>query len=251
MKNVIFLLIGLATALPILNAQKNKISTINLDLDEVSSIGLSLDAIVTLTEGSSQKISIEGPENLIEDINTSIENWDWNIKYDSYLSNKVRDQLKIEIQLKTIHNIAVSGIGTIQTKGKFSKVKNRNIAISGTGSISFQGDSDDLRIALSGTGDMDLNCNAKNMHVALSGSGDIDIQGSTNLLNMAASGSGNMGSNKLRAKKCKAVISGSSILTAEVSNELKLQVSGSGTFRYSGNPTIDKTVSSKSSLKRI
>jgi len=249
MKNLILLIIGLATALPFLNGQQN--ASINLDIDEINSVGLSINAIVTISESNTQKISIQGPNNLINNINTNVNNGNWNIKYDDKSNHKNADQLNITIQVKSLKSLAISGTGTINTEGRFSRVRKRSIAISGTGSVTLKGDSDHMNIALSGSGQMDIDCNAENMHVALSGNGDINIKGSVSNLHMSANGSGNIGGKGLKANNCKATISGSSILTAEVTDKLNLIESGSGTFRYRGNPSIKKIVNSRSALQKF
>lgn len=247
MKNLIVLFIGLATALSFSVGQSSQ----TISLDEIHSVGLSVDAVLTIREGNSQKIKVSGPSELINDIDTDVDDMNWNIKYLSHENRKVNEQIEIDIQVKSLKNLAISGAGTIKTKGRFSKVEKRSIAISGTGSISFAGDADILNIALSGMGEMDINSNAEDMRVALSGMGSIELEGSVDNIHMAASGSGTMGGTRLKTKYCKATISGSSTLTAGVSDHLELVVSGSGQFRYSGNPKITKKATSKSALQRI
>lgn len=247
MKNLIVLFIGLATAFSFLNAQSN----ITLDLEEINSVGLSVNGTLTVSEGVTQRIRIEGPDRLIEDLNTEVKDGSWNIKYESFGKRQPDEEITIELQVKSLKELAVSGRGVIESKGRFSKVIKRSIAVSGTGSISFKGDAEDIHIALSGVGMIDVDCAADNIYVALSGSGDIILNGSANYIKMAASGTGHLGGENLKTKRCKAAISGSTILTAEVTDRLDLTVSGSGVFRYKGNPDINKKLTHKSSLKRI
>ena len=249
MKNLIVLFIGLATALSSLDGQTHE--TKSIDLDEIHSIGLSVDANLIIREGKTQDIKIKGPTNLIDDINIEVNGQSWNIKYLTQENKNVKEQLEIEIQLVSLKNLAISGTGTIETIGKFSRIDERSIAISGSGSISFVGDAEVLNIALSGVGEMKIKSNVQDMSVALSGTGNIDLSGSVHNIQMTASGSGRIGGAQLKTKNCTATISGSSTLIAGVSDHLQLISDGSGQFKYSGNPKITKKISSSSSLQRI
>ena len=248
MKNLIVLIIGLATALP---QSFGKNITTTLDLPQIDKLGLSINASVVIREGANQSIEISGSEDLIDDLNTDVENGNWNIKYESYDNRNSDESLTIEITLNSLKTLAVSGPGSIETKGSFSHVKRRNIALSGTGSIQFKGESDHIDIALSGDGYIDVNTQSEYIHAAVSGTGDIDLSGTAKFVNMAASGSGNIGSPKLKTERCKAAISGSSILTAEVTDDLDIIVSGSGQFHYKGKPKIQKKTSNGGKIKKI
>jgi|GEM_PF-6191103 len=248
MKNLMLLVIGLATAL---SMARSATAQTSFDLETIDKIGLSINAIVTISEGNNQQIRVDGPDYLVDDINTDVKNGSWNIEYEDRKNQKTSEQLEIEIQVKSLKSIAVSGIGEIKSQGRFSKVERRNIAVSGTGTVIFTGDADQVDIALSGVGHIEVDSDSEYMHVALSGTGDIKLNGSTDYLNMAASGSGTMGGTGLSTKRCKAAISGSTVLTAAVSDHLDLIVSGSGVFRYSGNPKINKKGADKSALEKF
>lgn len=243
------LIIGLATALSTLYGQ---VDNRTLKLEEIDQIGLAIDATVTIKKGKTQKIEISGPADLIDDIDTEVYNGKWNISFDHAKRNmQEQGKIEIDIQVKELTALAVSGTGKIITKGKFGKVERRNIAISGMGYISFTGDSEYMDIALSGMGTIDVDSNTDHMNVALSGSGDIILKGTAESMRMAASGGGSIGGKQLSTKDCKAVVSGTSILTAEVDDYLNLIMSGTGVFKLSGNPKIDKKLDSSSSLERI
>jgi len=234
MKNLIILAIGLATALPCAFSQNTNVT---FDLDPFDRFEVTLNATVEVSEGARQSVTITGPELLIHEINTNIQDGNWDIKYPDGKSQD-RGSFQINIVVTSLKSLAVSGNAKIRAKGQFSRVSRRNIAISGTGAITFAGDADHTQIALSGSGYLDIEANGDLISCALSGSGDIDLNGTTKDLKVVTSGSGNVGGNRLKTNNCKIIMSGSSIVTAHIVDKVEMTVSGSGRLDYKGNPRI-------------
>jgi len=245
MKKLFSLAIGLATAFTIMNAQTT------LDIDKFKGISLSIPGTVILKAGSQQEVEVSGPSELIDDLKLTIKDGNWTIKYHSDENNRNADPLNFTITSPSIKSIGVSGSGSVITDGKLNDLDNLNLAVSGSGSIEYDGDAESAHFAISGNGSIDVDCSSEDTHVAVSGSGNISIKGNADRTRMASSGSGKIEGSGFKTKYCKASISGSSNLSAEVTDELDVTISGSGKFKYKGNPDIRSNKNSRKGLVKM
>ena len=203
---------GISGKGPIIEKELNVASFNGFDL------GISGDVIVQ--QGSSQKVRVEGQENIIDNLKTEVKNGIWKIRFKENTSNYKK--FVIHITIPTVNSVELSGSGNVSSKGQLS--------------------SDDLKTYLSGSGNIDLNVSAEDLTVKLSGSGSIGLNGKANQADMKISGSGNIKTYDLAAQNCEIQISGSGNAKVHAVNSIHAHVSGSGNIYYKGNP---EKVSSK------
>ena len=108
--------------------------TEEFDLSNFDGIQLTTDAEVFLTQGSEQRVTVEGPENLVDLLELDVQGDTWEIEFDRCVRDA--DEVKIFITIPEIRLIQVSGSGKVFGENRFN------------------GENLDLRI--SGSGDMDL-----------------------------------------------------------------------------------------------
>jgi hypothetical protein len=123
---------------------------------------------------------------------------------------------KLKITMPELAGVEISGIGTINIDSAITASTFR-IDISGSGKVNFNANNDRLRINISGIGKM-------------------NAAGNTNILEANISGSGKIDAPDLTVKTADASISGVGKITADVTDELILNISGSGTFNYLNEP---------------
>jgi hypothetical protein len=99
-------------------------------------------------------------------------------------------------------------------------------------------------VTLSGSGDIHVSgLNSDTFTANLTGSGNITGAGSANTVNVSLSGSGNVYCDKVTAKNATATLRGSGNITVYASESLNASIPGSGSIRYSGNPSrVDQKV---------
>jgi len=195
------------------------------DVGTFEQIGLGISADLYLKQGTITEVIIEGPENVLEKIETEVKNGNLTIRYDTWkFSNYPR--VTIYITAPVITGLSVSGSGDIIAESTI--------------------ETDDISFRISGSGKINMeDLKAENATVGISGSGNVTLSGSGNLRNLelSISGSGNLYSEKLPAEDFTVRISGSGSCRVHVNSTLRASISGSGKVFYSGNPMIDASIS--------
>lgn len=191
-----------------------------LELASFNGFDLGISGDVVVQQGSSQKVRVEGQENIIDNLKTEVKNGIWKIRFKENTGNYKK--FVVHITLPTVNSVVLSGSGNVSSNGQLS--------------------SNELTTYLSGSGNIDLDVNAEDLTVKLSGSGSIAMNGKANQANMKISGSGNIRTYDLAAQDCEIRISGSGNAKVHAVNSIRAHVSGSGNIYYKGNP---EKVSSK------
>lgn len=181
---------------------------------------------VMIAYGTDNQIQLEGDENLLSYIETTVENGKLSIRSKKSASLHSRNKLTIYITLTKMTGVNLSGSGDIIGDGKFENTGTTEFKVSGSGSI---------RMTFH-------KINAA--EVAISGSGNIRLAGMAGSVNASVSGSGNADCIDLVSEDAKAKISGSGNIKLNTNHTLDASISGSGTVTYRGAATdIRKHVS--------
>lgn len=189
---------------------------------------------VKITMGSKESLRLEGDDDVINDIETKVENGILKIrnkKQGNWNWRSVRNKVTIYITAKSLNSITLSGSGDISVNGVVKASKLTNI-LSGSGSISLTADADEY----SGT---------------LSGSGELDIRGSADKAIIRIAGSGDFDGKDLKTLETDIKVSGSGNATIRAEKHLNAVVSGSGDISYIGNPKVEKTKSGSGSISKL
>ena len=212
-----------------------------------------------LRQGSTQKVEIEGPKDILKKIETEVEgsrlsigkegNWmDWNWDND--------DKINVYITVQNIEALSVSGSGDLIGETKLS-TGDLDLKVSGSGSLKIEAEaSGEVEADVSGSGDIDLKGKCKSFNSDVSGSGkvllaltisdkaDFGVSGSGKIMasgtaatvEASISGSGKVLAADLVTNRCEVKISGSGDVEIHVKDELDATISGSGSVTYKGDP---------------
>ncbi|MBL7849912.1 MAG: DUF2807 domain-containing protein [Cyclobacteriaceae bacterium] len=212
-----------------------------------------------LKQGSPQKVELEGPADILKEIETEVSgdrliigrenrwmDWGWDNK----------TNIVVYVTMPTIEAVSVAGSGDLFCEEKIN-VNNLDLGVSGSGSLRLAfAASGNVEADVSGSGDMDLkgSCNNFDSDVSgsgkvyvsasikdyadfgVSGSGKIQAQGTARKVKASISGSGRVNAGDLSAETCEVRISGSGDMEITVKEELEASISGSGNVTYSGDP---------------
>ncbi len=198
-----------------------------LDLDAFHALSLTFSGDVYLKQGSSQKVEVEGQQNIIDNIETEVDNGYWKIKFDRPV--RKHEKLKVYITVPKLTKAYVSGSGDIIGQSTFTGLEDLDLGISGSGNIKFGAE-------------------AKSIVSKISGSGDLDLSGAAETMEMRISGSGNISAYNLKTQSCSVYISGSGDCEISVEENLEVRVSGSGDVAYKGRPRINTKITGSGDL---
>lgn len=203
----------------------------DLQLDDFNGIRLTLSADVYLTPGRSQSVRVSAQQNIIDLLETEVENGIWKIDTEENIDD--HSKIKIYITVPEMDYVKLSGSGNIYTEGLF---ENSGKAV---------------EVGVSGSGDLQFRTNARSLSAAISGSGDIELKGSTDDISIRVSGSGDIDAIDLTARNCEVRISGSGNAKVHATQDLNVRVSGSGDVYYRGRPNVQSRISGSGDLESV
>ncbi len=174
----------------------------DLSLAEFQSVGLGISGTVYLTPGKTQKVTVEGQKNLIDNLKREVKNGSWNIAFDKNVRG--RSDMKIYITMPTVKNLSIGGSGKIIATEAFHNLGDLKFAIGGSGNIEFAGSANSVEVSIGGSG-----------HVKAAG---------------------------LKVQNSKVSIGGSGNCYIEVGEQLDVSIAGSGSVHYKGRPKIKSSI---------
>lgn len=224
------------------------IVTEELHLDDIERFALQSSIDVFVNQGSEQQIIVEGHQNVIDRLKTSVSNGRWDIKLEH--GNYQNFMLTISITVPDIREMIIDGSGDIfmgeidlqnlrlRVRGSGDIISNSNLVVSNKFDIDIEASGDvsldqvttpNLEVLIKGSGDLHLNGLATNAEYIIDASGDVKAYGlASNTVSVSADGSGDV--------------------EIMVSDELDVIIEGSGSVFYRGNPNISENISGSGSL---
>jgi len=200
---------------------------------DFKAINLSIPAVLHLTQGSENKVVIEGDDEVLEKIITEVEGGRLTIKFEKWYNYRGSSSLKVFITVKQLEALLLTGSGKITTQSTIT--------------------ADKIRLMVSGSGDIELNdLIAKKVVAMVTGSGDININGDNkaHYLEAVVTGSGDFNSDELTFENGDLTITGSGTINAGIEEELNAVITGSGKIYYKGNPLIDATITGSGKIRK-
>ncbi len=171
---------------------------------------------VMVAYGESNSIIVEGDENLITYIETTVENGKLSIKPKKNVNLRTKNKIVVYVSLQRVTGISLSGSGDIIGEGKFTNNDKTEFRVSGSGTIQLKFDK------------------LSSVESAISGSGNIRLEGSANHVDARISGSGNTDLSNLICDDAKAQISGSGNIKLNANKSVDANISGSGNVTNKG-----------------
>ena len=173
---------------------------------------------VQIAYGNSNSVVVEGDENLLPYIETSVENGKLTIRSKKNVNLKSTSKIIVRVSMAKINSLQLSGSGNISGSGAFTSDGKTDIGVSGSGNLKLDFDS------------------FKDLDLSISGSGNIDLKSSeTNSIDAKVSGSGNIDCSSISSKDVDAKLSGSGNIKVYANNSIDAKISGSGNVYYKGN----------------
>jgi hypothetical protein len=190
-----------------------------------TSIDAGIDGDVYYTQDSEYKVEIYAQQNILDKIETPIENGQLRLQFRKYAYPGKHNRIVTHISSPLVSGLSVNGSGSMYVNAPVSS-DNMTLKVNGSGYISMSSfTGTDLSATVNGSGRIAVNGGSVvNEDLRISGSGDLDM------LN-------------LFAQNANVHTSGSGNTSLYAGNRLDIFISGSGNVYYRGNPSVSTSIS--------
>lgn len=187
-------------------------------------------ARVEIVQGTSERIRVRAQDNILPYVRTSLSAGELRISTDPRVVLRPSEPIIVELTVRVLDRITASGSGDISAPLL---------------------DARRLELVSSGSGDVALtSLLADSIVVHLSGSGDVQATGNVTRLRVVHSGSGLIETREMQAHHADVTMSGAGSSTIRVRDTLRAVLSGAGSLRYYGSPTVQQTVTGSGRVER-
>jgi hypothetical protein len=240
----IFSLIMLSAGLTIVSADivsgNGRVESERRTVAAFSSINVSGSGTLRVHRGG-QRVELTCDSNILPYITTSVAGDELSIGFKPFTSILHVTKLQFDVTLPELEGLLVTGSGDAYVdafKGRAFKA-----GVSGSGGVKADLDYGTIELRCTGSGGFDATVKAGRLDLRCTGSGEAYLRGSADRAEFTISGSGALGARNFEAAEARVIISGSGAAELRVSKSLDALLSGSGGFKYWGNPQINQRVS--------
>lgn len=201
-------------------------------VEDFTAIELDYPAQVYVTQGDKVSLTIEGEDNLLPGLKTTVRNDTLRIYYEPEDGQYVRSTkaVVIHVVVKDLNDVEFDGAGELNVD---------------------QLETDELHISVSGAGSLKLKeMQIKDLSIDLSGAGSVNATGEADNLDLTISGFGSFNGKDLHNKTANIQLSGAGSATVWVDDELDAAISGAGSVNYYGSPDVTKNISGAGSVSK-
>lgn len=194
-------------------------------------ISISSDINITVAEGGGHGLELKGYANIIKHIKTEVKNNVLYIAYDLDDTWTVNEEdTKVRISVPSLKSLSLSGAPDAHLQGNIK--------------------GEEFRLDVSGASDVVIdNINVNVFEVYMSGASELEVKGGiVKYAKYDINGAGDVEAYPLQTEETVASISG--VAKSEVTASVKLdaKISGAGSVKYKGQPTVIKHISGAGSV---
>jgi hypothetical protein len=187
---------------------------------------------VELRHDSIHRVEIDAESNLINHIETNVQNKILTVSPESGVNLKPSKLLKIVVYSPDIKIVNITGSSSVRVEELNRPGK-------------------DIIIQISGSGSFIGAVNAQEIYANVSGSGSVTLNGEAEYAEFNVSGSGKIEAFDCPINEVIARLSGSGKIDVFALDKLDVNISGSGVVRYKGNPIVSSNISGSGKLRKI
>jgi len=225
---------------------------------------------ITVTKGNTESLAIETDDNVMPYVRSEVRDGVLHLYLDG--SNKLKNitGLKAFVVMKNLDKASLSGACKLTANDTFTP--DRFLAdCSGASNMTVNVNTGQLSVEASGASNITINAsvsggtklvasgaskirgklNATNVVFNSSGVCSLELTGSATDVKMGVSGSSKVKAEDFTVKNAVIVSSGTSKVTVNVTNALKVTSSGAASVYYKGSPTIEISSSKAAKVKKL
>ncbi|GAB4418173.1 MAG: head GIN domain-containing protein [Bacteroidia bacterium] len=207
-----------------------------LGVTNFTGVDLQIAGDVRISRDTAWAVSVSGPEDLIDRLQTSVDNGIWKIDYDGCIWGS--EKLSIDISMPELDYARIAGSGDIVLLDTFVTTS-VSFIISGSGNLTALMAADEVSTRINGSGDITLWTLAQTLSTEVNGSGDLLLRGLADNHVVEVRGAGSIQAFDLQTLLTDISVSGSGQSEVWATQTLKVSISGSGDVHYIGTPAID------------
>lgn len=188
-------------------------------------------ARVIVKMGNKDELYVEGDDNLINIVNTTVSNSKLIVSIADNLCFTPRQTLVVYVTTNELKGLKVNSCGDIINSGQIN--------------------GDELELTIDGSGDIQLaNLLYETLNLLVRASGDIKLSGKAKTVNAEITGSGDINAKMVKAGEAHVLISGCGDCHIFASNKANIKINGSGDVNLFGNPPIVRQLINATGLVR-
>lgn len=207
------------------------------DVSGFTGVKVSNQGDLKIEIGDREKLVIEAEDNLIEYIETYVENGILKIDTESNINLRNKKPIRYFLTAKKLDYLATSSSGDIEAP--VLKADDFTVKISSSGDIEIEElEAEDVSVGISSSGDLKIDTlDSGNLSVKISSSGDFKIgRGNVKTQDINISSSGNYDGRSVESLRTEVRISSSGDARVWVTEYLDVHLSSSGDLYYKGDP---------------
>lgn len=178
---------------------------------------------IFIKQGSTPGLKVEGDENLLPYISTSMDGKTLTVKAQDHTQLDPSRPVAIYLTVKQLEAVNLSGLSKVETENTLH--------------------SPHLRLAISGSGQLNIKVEGKSLNVDISGTGKVHMEGHMAETEYRISGTGDVEADDLVSDRTRVLISGIGKLRVNTREKLNVSISGTGKVWYKGNPAVSQAIS--------
>lgn len=194
-------------------------------------VAMAINMNLEVIQDGTESLTLEGDPDVLADVETFVRDGTLDFRYRRDSRMRSHKRINAVVHARDMDAIALSGSGNLRSRALKA---------------------DALTLSISGSGDVDIGqVTASKASLSISGSGNMKLAGRADALAVRISGSGDIAAPKLETQRTEVSISGSGRATVWAKRELATAISGAGTVRYYGDPTVAKAVRGIGHIERV
>ena len=208
------------------------------DAKDFKGIDLMVSGNVFVKQGSNYKVTVEAQKNILDVVETVVENGILRLKFKEGSWNMNFDKLNFYIETPSVSSLKISGSGDMTVESAFNS-DDLDLNVSGSGNIKMPNGITvkTLEAEIGGSGDINLtSVSAEQLSAKVLGSGNFEINGSGNKAKFEVTGSGDIAASDFKTKATEAHTTGSGNIKCFATESLDAHILGSGDIHCGGNP---------------
>jgi hypothetical protein len=197
------------------------------------SVALSGIGEVVLTQGETEGLTVRADDNLMEYIDTEVRGGTLYIgltRAATMVTIRPSEPYLFEVAFSELSGLSLSGSGSLEVTPLTTGFL--DLSLSGSGGISVGG------------------LVTERLQASISGSGELNIEGEARAQSVSVSGSGGYRAQDLVTRDASVSLSGSGVVVLHATDHLDVEIAGSGTVRYVGDPEITESITGSGGLER-
>lgn len=184
---------------------------------------------LTIKQGSSESLTIEAEDNVIDKLTSEVVNGRLILSNDDNFTFSSLEGIHYTLTLIDLKQVNLTGLGSIDMDGL--KTQNLEISESGSGNLILH------------------NLDAQSLDIVIGGLGSVELDGTAPDQAIKITGAGNYSGADLESARAQVTVSGLGNATVWATESLNVKISGTGNVEYYGNPQLTESVTGLGRVK--